>query len=89
VYSNLITLTTGTISFLYDANGNKLQKTVGGISQDYLSGIEYSGGVIEAIYHEEGRATPSGTTWQYEYYLKDHLGNTRVIFSELSLRYAS
>ncbi len=34
------------------------------------------------VYHEEGRATPSGTSWQYEYYLKDHLGNTRVIFTD-------
>jgi len=38
--------------------------------------------VIDAIYHEEGRATPSATSWQYEYYLKDHLGNTRVIFTD-------
>jgi len=34
------------------------------------------------VYHEEGRATLSGTTRQYEYYLKDHLGNTRVIFTD-------
>jgi len=68
---------------LYDANGNKLRKTVSnGTSQDYLGGIEYSGGAIEAIYHEEGRATPVGAGWQYEYSLKDHLGNTRVIFIE-------
>ncbi len=65
-----------------DANGNKLRKTVSGISQDYLGGIEYTNGAIDAIYHEEGRATPSGTSWQYEYYLKDHLGNTRVIFTD-------
>ena len=78
----VITLSGGTITFLYDANGNKLRKTVNGTSQDYLGGIEYSGGVVEAIYHEEGRATPSGTSWQYEYYLKDHLGNTRVIFTD-------
>jgi len=38
---------------------------------------------VEAVYHEEGRATPqSGGAWQYEYSLKDHLGNTRVIFSD-------
>jgi len=67
---------------VYDANGNKLRKTVSnGTSQDYLGGIEYSGGGIDAIYHEEGRATFNGA-WQYEYYLKDHLGNTRVIFAD-------
>ena len=67
---------------MYDANGNKLRKTVSGVSQDYLGGIEYKNNVVEAVYHEEGRATPSGSAWQYEYYLKDHLGNTRVIFSD-------
>ena len=38
--------------------------------------------MVEAVYHEEGRATLQGTTWQYEYSLKDHLGNTRVIFTD-------
>ena len=84
-YLNLpevITLTGGTITFLYDANGNKLRKTVSGSSQDYLGGIEYKNNVVEAIYHEEGRATLQSGVWRYEYYLKDHLGNTRVIFTD-------
>jgi len=51
-------------------------------TKDYLGGIEYNNGTVEAVYHEEGRATPQGTTWQYEYSLKDHLGNTRVIFTD-------
>jgi RHS repeat-associated protein len=35
------------------------------------------------MYHAEGRAYRSGTTWQYEYTLKDHLGNSRVTFADL------
>ncbi len=85
-YLNLpetITFTNGTITFLYDANGNKLSKTVStGVQKDYLGGIEYNNGAVEAVYHEEGRATLQGSTWQYEYSLKDHLGNTRVIFAD-------
>jgi len=30
----------------------------------------------------EGRAVPNGASFDYEYYLKDHLGNTRVAFNE-------
>jgi len=85
-YLNLprtITFTNGTITFQYDANGNKLSKTVStGTQKDYLGGIEYNNGVVEAIYHEEGRATLQNGSWQYEYSLKDHLGNTRVVFTD-------
>jgi len=35
---------------------------------------------LEAVYHEEGRLVPNGTAWHYEYTLKDHLGNSRVMF---------
>jgi RHS repeat-associated protein len=51
-------------------------------TQDYVGGIEYKNNVLEAMYHAEGRAYRSGTTWQYEYTLKDHLGNSRVTFRD-------
>jgi RHS repeat-associated protein len=60
--------------------------TSGGTStttQDYVGGIEYKNNVLEAMYHAEGRAYRNGTTWQYEYTLKDHLGNSRVTFADL------
>ena len=78
-----INFTNGTITFLYDANGNKLSKTVStGVQKGYLGGIEYNNGAVEAVYHEEGRVTLNNNIWQYEYSLKDHLGNTRVIFTD-------
>jgi RHS repeat-associated protein len=51
-------------------------------TQDYTGGIEYKNNVLEAMYHAEGRAYRNGTTWQYEYTLKDHLGNSRVTFRD-------
>lgn len=86
----------GTINILYDYVGKKLRKTVtpttsSGYTQDYVNGLEYrtnSGGgslTLEAIYHAEGRITPlGGSNYQYEYAIKDHLGNTRLTFSDLN-----
>jgi RHS repeat-associated protein len=146
-----------TISFLYDATGTKLKKTVKDgpttlTEQAYVNGVEYRDGTIEAIYHSEGRVTNlasglgglvelSGTltadedfagsfisstqviqqgvgskytasteihmkdgfhvvagtgkefhaqivpptsppVWRYEYSIRDHLGNTRLTFSD-------
>ncbi len=79
------------IAFLYDAGGNKLRKTVvqSGVTQyiqDYVGGIEYrtaSGTTtLEAIYHAEGRVTTINGSLKYEYALKDHLGNTRLMFCD-------
>jgi RHS repeat-associated protein len=75
------------ISFLYDAGGNKLRKTVvqNGVTQykqDYVGGIEYKDNVLESIYHAEGRVTNINGGLKYEYALKDHLGNTRIMFSD-------
>ena len=82
------------ISILYDQIGRKLRKTAaptagGGYTQDYVDGLEYrtnSGGALtlEAIYHAEGRITPVGASYQYEYNIKDHLGNTRLTFADLN-----
>jgi RHS repeat-associated protein len=76
-----------TITFLYDAGGNKLRKTVvdNGITQyvqDYVGGIEYRNSVLESIFHSEGRITSIDGVMKYEYALKDHLGNTRIMFSD-------
>ncbi|MEZ4995311.1 MAG: RHS repeat-associated core domain-containing protein [Saprospiraceae bacterium] len=75
------------LEFTYDAAGMKLRKTVkdGAITittQDYVGGIEYRGGVMEAIYHSEGRVYFEDGSSRYEYSLTDHLGNTRLMFSD-------
>jgi RHS repeat-associated protein len=82
------------ITFLYDAGGNKLRKTVVQNSvtqyiQNYVGGIEYrttpsvsSTPVLEAIYHAEGRITTVSSTLKYEYAFKDHLGNTRLMYCD-------
>ena len=38
----------------------------------YISGIEYNGTAVEAIYNTEGRVVPNGASWTYEYTLRDH-----------------
>ncbi|MBK9338826.1 MAG: RHS repeat-associated core domain-containing protein [Lewinellaceae bacterium] len=75
------TFTSGanTMTVTYTADGEKLGKTVSGVTKNYVSGIEYSGANLEAIYHADGRCTlNTATTFYYEYTLKDHLGNARV-----------
>ena len=75
------------LEFTYDAAGMKLRKTVkdGAVTittQDYVGGIEYRGGVMEAIYHSDGRVYFEDGSSRYEYSLTDHLGNTRLMFSD-------
>ena len=69
-------------------------KTDNGITtaKDYIGGIEYNNNDLEAVYHAEGRATYDPTTvalgeingFEYEYSIKDYLGNSRVMFSDLN-----
>ncbi|GEM_PF-2739812 len=70
----------GTATYTYDAAGNKLRSVQGGITRDYIAGIQYTNGLIDFIQTEEGRAVrKSDGSYSYEYNLKDHLGNTRVV----------
>ncbi len=87
-----------TIEFTYDATGIKLRKTVKQGStvqyvQDYAGGVEYrkvgtGSKRIEVIYHNEGRyynlnvETNNTLNWQKEYAIRDHLGNTRLMFTD-------
>jgi len=45
---------------------------------------EYSNGTLSAVHHPEGRLAMRDNFWIFEYFLKDHLGNTRVVFSDLN-----
>ena len=76
-----------TIELLYDGLGNKLRKTVKTsgtvtLTQDYLDGIELKNNTVEAVYNEEGRAFNNSGTFRYEFALRDHIGNTRLVFTD-------
>jgi len=70
------------ITYTYDAAGIKLRKTVGtGISNEYISGIQYENGVLKYLQTAEGRVVRnSAISYSYEYTLEDHLGNGRLYF---------
>ncbi|MCD6565134.1 MAG: RHS repeat-associated core domain-containing protein, partial [Bacteroidales bacterium] len=74
------------IRYLYDANGNKLRKIVFGEQghieyiRDYSESFVYIDGAIDFILTDEGRINNKVEGLTYEYFLKDHLGNTRVSF---------
>jgi RHS repeat-associated protein len=80
------------LKFVYDATGVKLRKITreddngGGVSEqktDYVNGIEYKNGVINRIAHSEGAVTlQDNGMYVHEFVLRDHLGNTRVTFSD-------
>ena len=82
------------ITYLYDAMGIKLAQEVYDTSNELVKKTEYVGEFIYEsagtpgtelafIHHDEGRIVPNpvGDGYDYEYYLKDHLGNTRVVFT--------
>ena len=91
-YMNLPTQITfdagGKIEYTYSSVGAKLRMqeydNSGALSKskDYLGGFVYEDNQLEFVQTAEGRAVPNGASFDYEYYLKDHLGNTRVAFNE-------
>ena len=48
--------------------------------RDYSGSFVYTDGAIDFILTEEGRVNNKPEGFIYEYFLKDHLGNTRVSF---------
>ena len=71
--------TGGTISNVYDAAGRKWQSTQAGVTTTYFGDIEYEGNAIKAIYHADGRILNNAGSYEYQYYIKDHLGNVRIV----------
>jgi len=90
-YLNLpqtITAGKGSINYVYDTAGNKLQKqTIEGSTVTtmlYMGGIVYQINVSQFIAHEEGRirVNSSNNGYVFNYYLKDQLGNTRMTITD-------
>jgi len=84
---SIITVTgKGTITYTYNAAGNKIKKvTVEGTKTTttlYLGGAVYQNDTLQFIAHEEGRMRPGTTSFNYDYMLKDHLGNVRMVLTE-------
>jgi RHS repeat-associated protein len=82
----------GSIDYVYDAAGNKLKKVVHEIGKPdkttlYLFGT-YEDDVLQFLPMEDGRIRPvrdaSGaiTSFTYDYFVKDHLGNVRSVLTE-------
>ena len=85
----------GTISYIYDGTGNKLAKRVKEKAAtttdttitvtDYVGMYVYTNNVLQFFGQEEGRIRKSKDTTQgfvYDYFIKDHLGNTRTVLTE-------
>jgi RHS repeat-associated protein len=82
----------GNIEYVYDAAGNKLKKVVHETSKPdkttlYLFGT-YEDDQLQFFPHEEGRirtvrdASNNITSYTYDYFIKDYLGNVRMVLTE-------
>jgi RHS repeat-associated protein len=79
------------IEYTYTATGTKLRKTVtswkttAGGTTDYSGQFLYQDNELSCIFTPVGRIVPmqynDETFWKHEYNLKDHLGNTRIVFA--------
>ena len=89
---NLLNLPTGitysdgrSAAYIYDAGGRKLRTSYQVSAQatpvptDYCGNMIYENNVLNQILVDGGYITFSGTTPVYHCYLKDHLGNNRVV----------
>lgn len=95
---SVITITgKGTIAYTYSADGLKLKKTVTDNTvspakitiTDYINSYTYENDKLQFSAHPEGRVrakyNTDGSTIQgffYDYFVKDHLGNVRVVLTE-------
>jgi RHS repeat-associated protein len=89
-YLNLpqkVTLGRESLVYIYDGTGRKLgqwlysESSVAQKQTDYAGEFFYENDTLKFINHEEGRVVMTGAEPEYQYHLKDHLGNVRVTFT--------
>lgn len=84
----------GSIVYRFDASGNKLRKIIrdntGSAAKttvtDYMASMVYKNDTLQFLGHEEGRIRATFTAappkYHYDYFIKDHLGNVRMVLTE-------
>jgi len=87
-------MSSGNISYIYDATGVKLEKVVTeGVN---ITRTKYAGNfiyekigtavdVLKFFSQPEGYVEPDGSAYNYIYQYKDHLGNIRLSYKDISL----
>ncbi|MCT4640581.1 MAG: DUF6443 domain-containing protein [Bacteroidales bacterium] len=70
------------IGYVYDAAGRKLANKFRGKTKYYFSNFVYTDDKLEYMICSDGLLNINGSTTNYEFHLKDHLGNTRVAVNE-------
>ncbi|MGE6355318.1 RHS repeat-associated core domain-containing protein [Flavobacterium sp. NPDC079362] len=78
--------TTGSIEYIYNAVGQKLEKIVTDNSvvnsTNYLGGFQYKDNVLEFFPTAEGYVKNESGALSYVFQYKDHLGNVRVSYAK-------
>lgn len=81
-----ITYTNGnTVTYTYDAGGSKIKAVTLANSvtttTDYIGGFVYTNNVLSFFSSPEGRVVKNGASYEYQYSIADHQGNTRLVFT--------
>ncbi len=79
-----VTINGQNILYVYDATGVKLRKTVNTTTTDYAGNFIYENNVLQFFNQPEGYVEPSGSSFNYIYQYKDHLGNIRLSYKDIS-----
>jgi len=84
-----------TIIYAYTALGEKVSQQVVSANgtllrkRDYVNDFQYRNDTLRELQHSEGRVIPilpgnTASSWEYQYYLTDHLGNVRSTITSLT-----
>jgi RHS repeat-associated protein len=82
----------GVITWMYDATGKKLQKSVVDNTVNpstttitsYVDGSVFENDILLYTMHEEGRirVKPGAAGFAFDYFIRDHLGNVRMVLTD-------
>jgi RHS repeat-associated protein len=94
-YLNLpveITINGKVIEYVYDATSVRHQKLIkpgtGSVTpeytENYVGNVQYYNNQLQFALTDEGRIVKNGANYDYEYFIKDHQGNTRITFGHMN-----